>query len=103
MFFDKSKIDDLTKQDLYDLLSAAAKESFFIFDNSLYCQIDEIAMGSPLGPALSNAYLCYHEKEWLGSCPVEFKPKLHKSYVDYIFVMFQSRDHVKKFVDYMNT
>ena len=29
LFFDKSKIDDLTKQDVYDLLSAAAKESLF--------------------------------------------------------------------------
>ena len=36
-------------------------------------------------------------------CPVEFKPKLYKRYEDDIFVMFQSRDDVKKFVDYMNT
>ena len=50
LFFDKSKIDNLTKQDFYHLLSAAAKESFFIFDNNLYCQIDGVAMGSPLGP-----------------------------------------------------
>ena len=34
LLFDKPKIDNLIKQDLYDLLSAAAKESFFIFDNS---------------------------------------------------------------------
>ena len=31
LFFDKCKIGNLTKQDLYDLLSAAAKESFFNF------------------------------------------------------------------------
>ena len=31
LFFDKSKIDNLTKQGVYDLLSAAAKESFFSF------------------------------------------------------------------------
>ena len=30
-------------------------------------------------------------------------PKLYKRYVDDIFVMFWSRDHVKRFVDYMNT
>ena len=28
-FFDKSNIDNLIKQDLYDLLSAVARESFF--------------------------------------------------------------------------
>ena len=37
--FDKSKIDNLTKQHVYDLLSDAAKELLF-FDNSLYRQID---------------------------------------------------------------
>ena len=31
LFFDNSKIDNLTKQDVYDLLSAAAKESFLKF------------------------------------------------------------------------
>ena len=30
LFFDKSKIDNLTEQDLCGLLSAAGKESFFI-------------------------------------------------------------------------
>ena len=48
LFLDKSKIDNLTKQNLYDLLSAAAKESFF--DNILYRQIDGVAMGFPLDP-----------------------------------------------------
>ena len=51
-------------------------------------------MGSPLGPTLANAFLCHYKKEWLNSCPIEFKPKLYKRYIDDIFV---------KFVDYMNT
>ena len=103
LFFDKSKIDNLSKQDVYDLLSVAAKESLFIFDNSVYRQIDGIAMVCPLGSTLANVFLCHYEKEWLDSCPIEFKPKLYKRYEDDIFVMFQSRDDVKKFVDYMNT
>ena len=103
LFFDESKINNLTKHDVFDLLSRAAKESFFIFDNRLYCQIYGVAKGSPLGSTLANAFLCHYEKEWLDSCPIEFKPKLYKSYVDDIFVMFRSRDHVKKFVNYINT
>ena len=67
LFFDKSMIDNLTKQDSYDLLSAAAKESFFIFDNSLYLQIDGVAMGSFLGSTLANAFMCQYKKEWLDS------------------------------------
>ena len=56
----KSKIDNLPKQDVYDILSAVAKESFFIFDN-LYLQTDDVAMGSPVGPALAKAFLCHCE------------------------------------------
>ena len=47
--------------------------------------------------------MCHYEKEWLDSCPIQFKPKLYKGYVDRIFVMSRARDHVKKFVDYMKT
>ena len=47
--------------------------------------------------------MCHYEKEWLDSYPIEFKPKLYKRYVDDIFVKFWSRDHMKKFVNYMNT
>ena len=49
LLFCKSKIDNLAKQDVYDLLSAAAKESLFIFVTSLYRQTDTVIMGSPLG------------------------------------------------------
>ena len=76
LFFDKSKIDNLNKQDVFDLWSVEAKESFFISKNILYRQIDGVAMGSPFGPILENAFLCHYQKEWLNSCPIEFKPKL---------------------------
>ena len=48
-------------------------------------------------------FLCHYEKESFDSYPVEFKPKLHKRCVDNISVIFQANDHVKRFVDYMNT
>ena len=83
--------DNLNKQDVYDLLSAAAKE------------IDGVAMWSHIRQTLENAFLCHYEKEWLEIFPIEFKPKLYKRYVDDISVMFQFRDHVEEFVDYMNT
>ena len=38
------------------------KESYFIFYDILYKQIDSVAMGSPLGPTLANALLCFYEK-----------------------------------------
>ena len=54
------------------------KNRFFIFDNSLYCQIDGVAMGSLLGPTLENAFWFHYGNEWLDNCSVEFNPKLYK-------------------------
>ena len=55
----------LSKSKLYYLLKLAMSESSFIFDNILYKQIDGVAMGSPLGTTLANAFLCHYEKLWL--------------------------------------
>ena len=59
LFFYKSKIDNLTKKDLYDLLPAAAKKLGF-FDSSLCLQIDGVGMGPPLSP---NLRMCLIMKE----------------------------------------
>ena len=47
--------------------------------NLSYEQVDRVAMGSPLGSTLANAFLCYYEKELLDNCPIHFKPviKVH--------------------------
>ena len=36
-------------------------------------------------------------------CPLQFRPKYYRSYVDDIFLMFERRDNVKKFLKYMNS
>ena len=45
------------KSEFKDLLSLAEKESYFIFSNVLYKQIDGVFMGSPLGLSLDDAYI----------------------------------------------
>ena len=60
-------------------------------------------MGSPLGPTLANLFLCYHEEMWLNDCPIQFRPKYYKRYVDDVFLMFESSSQVKKFLQYMNS
>ena len=64
----------LSRKDLYELLKLATTESSFIFDHKLYKEIDRVAMGSPLGPTLANAFLCHYEKMSLNECPSQFKP-----------------------------
>ena len=59
-------------------------------------------MGSPLGLTLAYAFLCHYEKEWLDNCPSHFKPIIYRRYVDDIFVLFSSEEHLQLFVDYMN-
>ena len=59
-------------------------------------------MGSPLGPALANGFLCYHEKIWLQNFPFEFKPVIYRRDVDDTFLLFRSEHHIEKFQNYLN-
>ena len=47
-------------------MTLAAHESFFIFDQLMYRQIDGVAMGFPLSPILTNVFLCHFEKHLSG-------------------------------------
>ena len=96
------KIENLTYAQIREMLDIATKTSTILFNNKFYSQTDGVAMGSPLGPTLANAFLCSQESNWLDECPVDFKPIFYKRYVDDIFVLFNSRDHLLPFVDYLN-
>ena len=60
-------------------------------------------MGAPLGPSLADTFLSYHEKNWLNNCPQGFKPVFYRRYVDDIFKLFKSNDHLKYFQDFLNS
>ena len=91
-----------SKRDIFKLLETATSELSFIFDYLLYKQVDGVAMGSPLGPTLAHAFLCLNEKEWLDNCQIHFDPVIYKSYVNDIFALFSSKEHLQLYVDYMN-
>ena len=55
-------VDNFTKSELTQLLCLATRESYFIFNDLLYKQIDGVAMDSPLGPSLAKAFLSYQER-----------------------------------------
>ena len=75
----------INKIDFEKLLRAALQNNFFNFEGKIYKQIDGVAMGSPLGPTLANAFFCFHEQIWLD----EFKPVYYRRHVDDIFVLFR--------------
>ena len=93
----------MLKRNFKQLLTLSVKSSCFLFNDVYYKQVDGVTMGSPLGPTLTNLFSVYYEHKWLEKCPLQFRPKYYRRYVDDIFLMFESRDHVKKFYKYMNS
>ena len=97
-----STFEGFSKSQFKRLLQLATQTSNFIFNGVLYEQIDGVAMGSPCGPTLANAFLCYYEKIWLENCPESFKPISYRRYVDDTFLTFRDTSHVDQFLNYLN-
>ena len=89
-FANEVKINNFSRNDLEKLLRMALQNNFN-FDGKQYKQTDGVAMGSPLGLNLANAFLCFHEQIWLNDCPEDFRP------VDDILALFRLADHLEKF------
>ena len=94
---------NISKNQIEKGLGAALSNNYFLFDGSVYQQVDGVAMGFSLSPSLANAFLAHYEQIWLNDCPDEFKPVYCKRYVDDIFVLFRSPHHLEKFNEYLNT
>ena len=103
LYNNEDVIEGINKSEFKNLLSLATQESYFIFNDVLYKQKDDVAMGSPLGPTMANVFLSFYEVKWLEQCPKEFKPAFYRRYVDDIFVLFESAEHLSKYRDYFNT
>ena len=58
-------------------------------------------MGSLLGPALANIFMCSFESKWFRDCPNDLKPVFCRRYIDDIFVLFSTPDHADKFREYL--
>ena len=85
------------------MVKLATTESSYIFDNKFYKQLDGVAMDSPLVSTPANAFLCHYEKIWVNQCPSQFKSVVYRIYVENIFVLFKSKEHLKLFANYLNS
>ena len=103
LFSNEAKTNNFNRNDFEKLFRMALQNNFFNFDGKIYKQTDGVAMGSPLGPSLANAFLCFHEQIWLNGFPEDFKPAYYRRYVDDIFAVFRSPDHLEKFTNYLNS
>ena len=102
LFDGKDTMIGITKCLFRSLIELSVLNSYFLFDNELYKQKDGVGMGLPLGPTFANIFLCFHEKKWLDECPVEFKPRYYRRYVDDCFLLFDDPSHIDQFLKYLN-
>ena len=52
---------------------------------------------------MANVFLSFYEMKRLEQCPNKFKPVFYRTYIDDIFVFFESAEHLSKFHAYLNT
>ena len=78
---------NISKNQFEKLLRAALSNNYFLFDGIIYQQIDGVAMGSPLGPSLANAFLAHYEQIWLNDCLEEFKHVHYKTWMIYLLYL----------------
>lgn len=92
----------IDKASFRKLLQISTQDSYFLFNDSVYQQIDGVSMGSPLAPTLANIFMCDLERKFMENCPLEFKPCVYKRYVDDTLALFDNLDQAKKFLQYIN-
>lgn len=63
-----------------------------MFDSMLYKQVDGLAMGSPIAPALANIVLNSLQIKFLQEYPPGFQPLTYRRYLDHTFVVYSGEE-----------
>ena len=71
LYNDNENPPNIPRHNFCNLLNIAIKETFFMFNNKYYKQVDGVAMGSPLGPALADTFICSFESKWSNLCSID--------------------------------
>ena len=81
-------------------MNIAATSVEFSFNNKMYKQVDGVAMGSPLGPALANIFVRYQEEKlFIDNNP----PLIYFRYVDNTFTTFENEFNCNQFLKQLNS
>ena len=98
-WFNREHDLNITKSDLIELLRIATKNQLFQFEGKLYKQVDGVAMGSPLGPLMANAFMCEIEKQQ----GIENKlPIFYKRFVDDTLSAMPDPEAASDFLETLN-
>ena len=85
VFQHKKKIKCMLKRHFKQLLTLIVKSSCFVFNNMYHKQTDGVTMGPLIVPTFANLLLVYYENMCLDKCPLQFKLKYYRRYVNDIF------------------
>ena len=84
---------------LIKVKGTAKKSESFSFNEIMYCRIEGVTMGSPLGPILDNIFVGFQERHLFHRFP---KPFIYFHNVYDISVSFRSRNDALLFLDKLN-
>ena len=68
LLYDNDVIIGINKSEFKKLLPLATQKSYFTFNDVLYKQKDEVAMGSSLGSTMANVFLSFYEVKFVEQC-----------------------------------
>ena len=83
-----------------ELMQLATSSVEFSFNNNMHRQIDDVAMGSPFGPAFANIFVGYQEAKLLN---IAKRPLVYFRYVDDTFAVFNNEEDCNTFFTQFNS
>ena len=90
----------LSRDHFVSLMKWATSSVEFSFNDTMYKQHDEIAMGSPLGPTLANIFVGFWEARLFNSI---VSPLAYFCYVDDTFAIFRDKKESVSFLSHLNS
>ena len=90
----------LEKFELVELLKLAVEHQLFQIDGKLYEQADGVAMGSPLGPLMANAFMCSIAEKLVER---NLMPSLYHRFVDDYITLQSNLAFAEAFLSTLNS
>ena len=100
LYNDDSMAPSFPRNIFVELMQLATSSVEFSFNNNMHRQIDGVAMGSPLGPALANIFVGYQEAKLFN---IAKRPLVYFRYVDDTFAVFNNEEDCNTFFIQLNS